>query len=69
MAEGRPRLRDPAARVGPGRRRGRGLVMFTLPRYVRPRVLAGGQVAFYWIVPIYFRRLGCTIRNEPLGSD
>ena len=43
--------------------------MFTLPRYVRPRVLAGGQVAFYWIIPTYFRRLGCTIPNEPLGTD
>lgn len=40
-----------------------------LPRYVRPRNLAGGQVAFYWIVPTYFRKLGCTIPNEPLGRN
>jgi hypothetical protein len=40
-----------------------------LPRYVRPRKLAGGGVGFYWIVPTYFRRLGCTIPNEPLGQD
>jgi hypothetical protein len=45
--------------------------MFTrpLPRYVRPRSLAGGQIAFYWIVPTYFRGLGCSIPNEPLGPD
>ena len=40
-----------------------------LPRYVRPRRLAGGHVGFYWIVPTYFRRLGCTIPNEPLGHN
>jgi hypothetical protein len=40
-----------------------------LPRYVRPRLLAGGQVGLYWIVPTYFRRLGCDIPNEPLGTD
>jgi hypothetical protein len=39
------------------------------PRYVRPRLLAGGQVGFYWIVPTYFRRLDCSIPNEPLGTD
>ena len=40
-----------------------------LPRYVRPRELAGGQIGFYWIVPTYFRRLGCVISNEPLGTN
>ena len=69
MAKRRSGRRDPPVGIGPCRRRGRGLVMFTLPRYVRPRVLAGGQVAFYWIIPTYFRRLGCTIPNEPLGTD
>lgn len=45
--------------------------MFTrpLPRYVRPRMLADGSTAFYWIVPTHFRKLGCKIPNEPLGSD
>jgi len=43
--------------------------MLTLPRYVRPRVLARGQVGFYWIVPTYFRQHGCAIPNEPLGTD
>ena len=41
----------------------------SLPRYVRPRNLASGQVGFYWIVPTHFRRLGCTIPNEPLGHN
>ena len=40
-----------------------------LPRYVRPRKLAGGQVGFYWIVPTHFRKLGCNIPNEPLGRN
>src|SRR5262245_24298620 len=71
MVTGRLRHGNPAARIGEGGRRGRGLVMFTrpLPRYVRPRLLADGRVAFYWIVPTYFRGLGCAIHNEPLGTD
>ncbi len=40
-----------------------------LPRYVRPRKLASGQIGFYWIVPTYFRKLGCKIPNEPLGDN
>jgi hypothetical protein len=41
-------------------------MVMPLPRYVRPRRLAGGQIGYYWIVPTHFRRLGCTIPNEPL---
>ena len=44
-------------------------MIMPLPRYVRPRGLAGGQIGFYWIVPTHFRRLGCTIPNEPLGHN
>ena len=44
-------------------------MIMPLPRYVRPRRLAGGQVGFYWIVPTHFRKLGCTIPNEPLGHN
>ena len=44
-------------------------MMMPLPRYVRPRRLAGGRVGFYWIVPTHFRKLGCTIPNEPLGLN
>ena len=44
-------------------------MVMPLPRYVRPRKLAGGRVGFYWIVPTHFRKLGCTIPNEPLGDN
>jgi hypothetical protein len=45
--------------------------MFTkpLPRFVIPKVLASGVTAFYFNVPTLYRRLGCTIPNEPLGAD
>jgi hypothetical protein len=40
-----------------------------LPRYVIAKPLAGGATAFYFNVPTRYRALGCSIRNEPLGSD
>lgn len=40
-----------------------------LPRYVRAKSLASGATGFYWDVPSYYRRLGCEIPNEPLGTD
>lgn len=40
-----------------------------LPRFVIPKTLASGATAFYFNVPTLYRRLGCTISNEPLGSD
>jgi len=45
--------------------------MFTkpLPRFVIPKVLATGAIAFYFNVPTVYRRLGCPIPNEPLGTD
>ena len=45
--------------------------MFTkpLPRFVIPKVLANGATAFYFNVPTLYRRLGCPISNEPLGTD
>ncbi|WP_315772947.1 MULTISPECIES: hypothetical protein [unclassified Bradyrhizobium] len=39
-----------------------------LPRYVLPKSLAGGRQAFYYTVPTKYRKLGCTIPNEPLGD-
>jgi hypothetical protein len=41
----------------------------TLPRFVIPKILASGATAFYFNVPTLYRKLGCTIANEPLGSD
>jgi hypothetical protein len=45
--------------------------MFTkpLPRFVIGKTLASGATGFYFNVPTLYRYLGCTIPNEPLGSD
>ncbi len=40
-----------------------------LPRYVIVKSLATERTGFYWNVPTYYRNLGCTIPNEPLGTD
>src|ERR1700737_3395241 len=56
-----------AARPG----RGRGFLMFAkpLPRFVIPKTLVSGATAFYFNIPTLYRKLGCTISNEPLGTD
>jgi hypothetical protein len=40
-----------------------------LPRFVIPKTLATGATAFYFNVPTLYRKLGCTLANEPLGTD
>jgi hypothetical protein len=40
-----------------------------LPRYVIAKQLASGTTAFYFTVPTRYRKTGCTIPNDPLGSD
>jgi hypothetical protein len=40
-----------------------------LPRFVIAKPLASGAMAFYFSVPTLYRRLGCGIPNEPLGTD
>ena len=40
-----------------------------LPRFVIAKTLASGATAFYFNVPTLYRKLGCTISNEPLGTD
>jgi hypothetical protein len=40
-----------------------------LPRFVIWKRLATGATAFYFTVPTLYRKLGCTIPNEPLGTD
>jgi hypothetical protein len=40
-----------------------------LPRYTLPKPLKGGGRGYYFNVPTWARRKGCTIRNEPLGTD
>src|ERR1700730_10996078 len=51
--------------------RSRGVVMFSklLPRFVIAKRLASGATAFYFNVPSLYRKLGCSISNEPLGTD
>jgi hypothetical protein len=41
----------------------------TLPRFVVAKPLAGGRLEFYFYITSYYRGLGCTIANEPLGAD
>lgn len=41
----------------------------SLPRYVIAKSLAGGATGFYFNIPTRYRALGCSIRNEPLGTD
>ena len=40
-----------------------------LPRFVIAKPLARGRIGFYFTVPTYYRKQGCTISNETLGSD
>ena len=40
-----------------------------LPRNVIAKQLASGLTGFYFNVPTHFRKLRCTIPNEPLGTD
>jgi len=40
-----------------------------LPRFVRTKTLANGSTAFYWDLTGHYRRLGCSIPSEPLGTD
>lgn len=44
-------------------------MMLPLPRFVVTKPLKGGRIGFYWYVTRYYRNLGCTIPNEPLGAD
>src|SRR5271154_6822156 len=40
-----------------------------LPRFVIAKPLARGRVGFYFTVPTYYRKQGCTISNETLGCN
>jgi hypothetical protein len=45
------------------------IVTLPLPRYVIAKPLASGKVAFYFNIPTRYRQLGCSLPNEPLGTD
>ena len=40
-----------------------------LPRCVIHKPLADGTTGFYFNIPTHYRKMGYTIRNEPLGND
>jgi hypothetical protein len=69
MAKGRSGRGDIAAGVGGRNRHSSGFVSVKLPRHVIPKVLASGKMAFYYNVPTRYRKLGCIVANEPLGTD
>jgi hypothetical protein len=41
----------------------------SLPRFVRAKTLLSGVTAFFWECPNYYRKQGCPISSEPLGTD
>jgi hypothetical protein len=71
MVERGPRQRNPAPGVEAGKGRGRGFVTvhLRLPRYVISKRLASGDIGFYFNIPPHFRKLGCPVPSEPLGTD
>ena len=60
--------RSDSAKHGAKRSR-RGFVTVQLPRHVIPKKLAGGKTAYYYNVPTKYRKLKCSVENEPLGTD
>jgi hypothetical protein len=40
-----------------------------LPRFVIAKRLTSGATGFYFNIPTLYRKLGCAISNEPLGTD
>src|SRR6516162_5923990 len=39
------------------------------PRYMVVRRLKSGTVAYYWVLPTWAKRTGCTLQVEALGVD
>lgn len=39
------------------------------PRYMVPRRLKSGATAFFWVIPTWAKRNGCTLMGEALGTD
>jgi len=39
------------------------------PRYMVPRRLKSGATAFFWVIPTWAKRNGCTLKGEALGTD
>jgi hypothetical protein len=45
------------------------MLLLPLPRFVVAKRLTDGRTGFYWYITGYYRKLGCAIPNEPLGSN
>ena len=43
--------------------------MVDLPKHVRTKPLAGGRTGYFYEVPSLYRKQGCTVESEPLGTD
>jgi hypothetical protein len=69
MAQRRSGRSNITAGTGARDRHRRGFVSVKLPRHVIPKPLASGKTAFYYNLPTKYRKLGCNIQNEPLGTD
>ena len=39
------------------------------PRYMVPRRLRSGATAYYWVIPTWAKKNGCTLKIEALGTD
>jgi len=39
------------------------------PRYMVPRRLRSGAISYYWVIPTWAKKNGCTLNNEALGID
>jgi hypothetical protein len=39
------------------------------PRYMVPRRLRSGATAYYWVIPTWAKKNGCTLNIEALGTD
>jgi hypothetical protein len=69
MAQGRSGRGDSAAGADTRNRHRRGFVSVKLPRHVIPKPLASGKTAFYYNVPTKYRKMGCNVPSEALGTD
>lgn len=39
------------------------------PRYMVPRRLRSGATSYYWVIPTWAKKNGCTLNIEALGTD
>ena len=39
------------------------------PRYMVPRRLRSGAASYYWVIPTWAKKNGCTLNIEALGTD